>query len=139
MRSLTFVLLLAMFGFVNLSAQELNNNENKTAQELYDFHIKKMKTSKLVGWITLGSGAAMFIGGISQGTDYVIDTFNPTKEENTSVEWLTIGGGAVMLASIPFFIASGKHKKKAQIQLHNGAVGLNKEFKYSGISISFTF
>jgi hypothetical protein len=139
LRTLTLVLLLAFFGFFNLSAQELSNNENITAQELYDFHIEKKKTNNLVGWITLGSGTAMFIAGLSQGTDYVIDTFDPTKEENKSVEWLMIGGGAVMLASIPFFIASGKHKKKAQIQLHNGAVGINKEFKYSGISISFAF
>jgi len=47
--------------------------------------------------------------------------------------------GAVTLVSIPLFISAGKHKKKAKIQLQNGAVVFNNEFKYSGVSFTFAF
>ncbi len=48
-------------------------------------------------------------------------------------------GGAVTLVSIPLFISVGKQKKQAKIQLQNGAVGFNNEFKYSGVSFTFAF
>ena len=53
--------------------------------------------------------------------------------------WLIYLGGGIGLSSIYFFNKASKHKKKASLQLINGAVGFNKEYKFSGVSITYTF
>ena len=121
----------------NVSAQVLEDSTNQTPQELYDFHISKHKANKTAGWITLGGGVAMIIGGIGWNMSGGILDSDTTN--NNKGLWLSYLGGATTLTSIPLFIAAGKHKKKTKVQLQNGAIGLSNKFKYSGISISYSF
>ena len=118
----------------NALGQVLAEEKNQSPQELYDFHISKKKVNNTAGWITLGGGVAMIIGGFgwNSSTGFDGDTTN-----NSDGVWLSYLGGATTLVSIPLFIAAGKHKKKAKIQLQNGAVGFNN-LNYTGISISFS-
>ena len=98
---------------------------------------KNTKQTKTAGWITLGAGVAMTITGIGiNGGQGFSD--NPDKGIG-----LAYAGGAVALLSTPFFIASGKNKRKANLALKN--VGLsfgNKNFKQSNylvLSVSIPF
>lgn len=134
----TIVALAMSFCLLNWGySQQIPSNSNQSPQELYDFHIKKKNANKLGGWVAIGSGTIMIVSGLAWNlSGGVLD--NDTTNNNDGL-WLSYLGGAVTLTSIPFFIAAGKHKKKAEIQLKNGAIGLNREYKYSGMSISFTF
>jgi len=130
------LILVVFFSFIlTVQSQGLEDNTNQSPQEIYDYHISKMRVNKTAAWITLGGGVAMVVGGIVWNSSAF--TFGPDSEDVTDGLWLSYLGGATALVSIPLFIAAGKHKKKATIQLKNGAVGLNKKIKYSGISVSF--
>ena len=131
------IILLFCLGFLNNAiGQVLTEKQDQSPQELYDFHISKKKANKTAGWITFGGGVAMIVGGLGINTGGGIVDSDSTN--NNKGLWLSYVGAASTLASIPLFIASGKHNKKAKIQLQNGAVGLHKRFNYSGISIVFS-
>ena len=119
----------------NVKGKELQTQTNKTPQEVYEFHIQKRKSNKTAGWITLGSGTAMIIDELAININDGIED----SDETSKGLYLSYLGGAVTLVSIPLFISAGKHKKQAKIQLQNGAVGFNNEFKYSGVSFTFAF
>ena len=131
------IILFFCFGLFNSAiGQVLVNKENKTTQELYDFHISKKKTNKTAGWITLGGGVAMIVGGI--GINLSGGIVDNDSTNNSKGLWLSYVGGATTLLSIPLFISSSKHKKKANIQLQNGAVGFENKINYSGVSITLS-
>lgn len=131
-----FILFISLVFLNNVKGQELHTQINQTPQEIYDFHIQKRKNNKTAGWITLGSGVAMIIGGVAIN---ISGGVLGDSDETSKGLWLSYLGGAVTLVSIPLFISAGKHKRKAKIQLQNGAVGFNNEFKYSGVSFTFSF
>lgn len=137
MRQTILILLFTMGVFFNLSAQVMNSIEDKTPQQIYDFHISKKKANNTAAWITLGGGVAMIVWGI--GINLSGGILDDDTTNNSKGLWLSYLGAATTLTSIPLFISAGKHKKKAKIQLQNGAVGFNNEIKYSGISIVFSF
>ncbi|WP_242155954.1 hypothetical protein [Aestuariivivens sediminis] len=122
---------------LTVQSQVLEDKTKQSPQEVYDYHFSKMRSNKTAAWITLGGGVAMVVGGIVWNSSAF--TIGPDSEDVTDGLWLSYLGGATALASIPLFIAAGKHKKKAEIQLKNGAVGLIKKIKYSGISFSVNF
>lgn len=123
-----------LFLFSNIQAQVVKDYANMTTQERYEFHIDKKKANNTAAWITFGGGIAMFIGGIGINVGDGILSGN----ENKGL-WLSYLGGASVLTSIPLFIASGKHKRRAKIQLQNGAVGFNNKISYYGMSVTFSF
>ncbi len=129
------IILIFYLGFSNNAlGQVLTEEKNQSPQELYDFHISKKKVNKAAAWITLGGGIAMIVGGLGINTSEGLLSDDPNKGL-----WLSYLGGATTLVSIPFFIAGGKHKKKAKIQLQNGAIGINEKFNYTGVSVEFSF
>jgi len=137
MKTRLIILIFCLGFFNNALGQELTEELNKTPQELYDFHISKKKANNTAGWITLGGGIAMIVGGI--GINLSGGLLDEDTTNNNKGLWLSYLGGATTLSSIPLFIAGGKHKKNAQIQLQNGAVGFDNKFNYSGISVVYSF
>ncbi len=134
------IILIFYLGFVNNAiGQVLPVEKNQSSQELYDFHISKKKVNKTTAWLTLGGGIAMIVGGLAINMDQPSFGSNASSDDNNKGLWLSYLGGAATLVSIPLFIASGKHNKKAKIQLQNGAVGFENKINYSGISIAFSF
>ncbi|TJY34668.1 hypothetical protein [Pontimicrobium aquaticum] len=134
----TLLLIVFSLGFISqVVSQEIPKNSQKASQELYDFHIRKKKANKLAGWITLVGGVAMIVGGY--GINMSGGIVDGDSTNNNKGLWLSYLGGATTLASIPLFISAGKHKKKAKLQLQQGAIGLYDNVNYSGLSISFTF
>ncbi|MCK0178925.1 hypothetical protein MWU50_06470 [Flavobacteriaceae bacterium S0862] len=129
-----FLSLIFCLGSVNLSLAQLAETESqKTPQELYEFHIQKKKANLTAAWVVLGGGVALIAGGIATNINKCLLS---DCQDGMPLVYSGIGVG---LTSFVLFSNAGDHRKKANIQLQNGAVGLNKEFKYSGISIAFTF
>jgi hypothetical protein len=117
--------------------QAVTDVEKQSAQELYDFHISRKKENNTAGWITLGGGIAMIVGGMAFNlSGGIMD--NDTTNNNDGL-WLSYLGGATTLVSIPLFIAAGSHKRKAQIQVKNGAVGYDTRHNYSGVAMVLSF
>ena len=87
-------------------------------------YLKKSKNQKTAAWVLLGGGFALTTTSIVMASskiteDYVtviagVFSSEPVQENNYTAEnILLITGTASMLASIPFFIASKKNKRRA--------------------------
>lgn len=111
-------------------------------------YYKKSKKQKTTAWILLGSGVALFTGGLIahynyvNNPDHLLETlsFKVTTGEVVATVGVLIAGG-----SIPLFIASSKNKKKAKAasvfidmekaQVLQGAVFSNQSFPAVGVRI----
>ena len=90
--------------------------ENIFSQRLLDqnqiknFYLEKSKNQKTTGWILLGAGTALVIGG-----GYVFDkTWDDASSTTTDIAGFAILTGVIAdLASIPYFIGAGRNKRKA--------------------------
>jgi len=133
MKTRLIILIFCLGFFNNTLGQVLTEDLNQTTQELYEFHIQKKKANLTAAWIALGVGVAMIAGGISTNIN------NCLLSDCNDGKALAYSGIGVGLSSFVFFEIAGKHKKKAKIQLQNGAVGFNNDIKYSGISIVYSF
>ena len=87
-------------------------------------YLKKSKNQKTAAWVLLGGGFALTTTSVLLATPKAAEDFGntfatiftaePVPENDYTVEnILLITGTASMLASIPFFIASKKNKRKA--------------------------
>ena len=95
------VLIIAM---QSLNCQETETSTTRSNQEMYDFHFEKHKKLKKTGFILLGSGVAVFLGGGLIGA-------------NNDLEFGAVAmtaGALTTIASVPVFIVSGSNKRKAQ-------------------------
>jgi hypothetical protein len=114
--------------------QVLDTTQEKTNKEWYDFHIKKKKTNNTAGWITLGGGVAMILGGLAINVGDGILSDNGDKGL-----WLSYLGGAATVVSIPLFISAGSHKRKAKLYVEQGTVGLQKSSQFTGVTLHISF
>ena len=110
------IVLTLMFGFTTPSfCQETSSKKQLFTGEDY---LKKSQRQKKTGFILLGGGAASII----------ISAVIPRGESIGKINWYTwseehkndglkaafgLAGLASVLSSVPFFIASGKNKRKA--------------------------
>ena len=81
-------------------------------------YLKKSKTQKTVAWIFLGTGVALFTGGMIAHYNHVNnpDDFEDAIESAFGYDNATAVAGLGLIVaggSIPFFIVSSKNKKKA--------------------------
>ena len=101
MKKLLLIFILAMISFAGYSQTEKQDFSK-------DYYLEKSKRQETAGWVLLGAGTAMGIGGIiimDQG-----DIFSADFEAGAI---LVLAGAASGLASIPFFISSGSNSRKA--------------------------
>jgi hypothetical protein len=116
------ILFILLLSFQIAQSQVTDFTMHKSAQELFDYHTIKQKKNKTTAWILLGSGVAMTIGGFAilenNATTILTDIYSgKSSGDGTVSTLLIITGGASTLASIPFFISAGKHKRKATLSL----------------------
>ena len=73
-------------------------------------YLKKSKNQKTTAWVLLGGGAALI------GAGYLIDfTAGPGSFDDLAKRGAVVTVGAISsIVSIPFFIASGKNKRRAR-------------------------
>lgn len=110
------ILLLMVIGF-NSFCQQLKNKEQKLPVD----YLEKSKKQKTTGFILLGSGAAVFTGGA------LAIQHSQSKGENEFP--FLIGGLAMSIASIPFFISSTSNKHKAKLYMRKEALMLTPNMK----------
>lgn len=125
-------------------AQVIDSTTTKPPQELYDFHTLKQKRNKITAWVLVGSGLLMTMSGlVVNSADEAVGAATlglVDVEEVHKGDWLIYAGGATTLASIPFFISAGKHKKKASLSLkgEQNLVGNITSRKFNNLSIALT-
>ena len=144
----TFSILLLIF-FINILEinAQIKPGASINSQTLPDYLLKKSKNQKTAAWILLGSGSAVAIAGSIIGTNAVKnsnpnDPFDIFPPGSLAGGAMILGGIAAIVASVPFFIASGKNKRKANLILQNEPQSflrqLHKGKNYS-VGVSFNF
>jgi hypothetical protein len=144
----TFPILLLIF-FINIfriSAQ-INKPDSSINDQhkMVDLLLKKSKNQKTAAWILLGAGAGVAIAGGIIGTNAVEnsnpnDPFDIFPRGTLAGGGMVLGGAVAIIASVPFFIASGRNKKEANLFFRNESQSslhrLHKANVYSvGISL----
>jgi hypothetical protein len=110
------ILLLTVVAF-NTYCQQLKEKEHKLPAD----YLKKSKKQKTTGFMLLGGGVAMFTGGV------IAMEHTQSKGENEFP--FVVGGLAMSVASIPFFISSASNKHKAKLYMRKDALMLNLNLK----------
>jgi len=93
-----FIFILLIIVAANSFSQDSTANVPATKTD----YLKKSKGQKTAAWIMLGAGVAMF--AIAAPGDVSFDAAGV----------LVVAGSALVLGSIPLFIAASKNKKKAK-------------------------
>lgn len=138
----SFLILLCLLYFLNISAQNIESSPQQVLR-LSD----KAKKQKSTGWILLGGGAGVTLIGAAIGVANVWDEI--LLEERGAVDAasvMVITGLVSMAGSIPFFIASGKNRKKAAalvfIKMENSSYVsqyTKTDINYPAITLSVSF
>lgn len=109
MKKITICLLLTAMAHFCFSQQT-----STTASKVETDYMKKSKNQKKVAWIMLGGGATFVLTGILiPHGEIVREDFWNTYENDGIKSTFVVTGFLSMIGSIPFFIASGKNKKRA--------------------------
>ncbi len=97
-----------------LSLQATSQQTTITNEKLQIDYQKKSTSQKTIAWILAGTGVTTVIISIAtfDGTEIFYSLAGNNKPINRFGA-LFFGGSAVALSSIPFFIISGKNKRKA--------------------------
>ena len=105
----TMLLILATTTF----CQQTKSSQPLTSED----YLKKSKKQKTSAWILLSGGGTLILTGIIIPKGEVIhENFLQKIYKNDGIKSTLISSGAVaMLGSIPFFIASAKNKRKANV------------------------
>jgi len=117
------ILILAIsFGAITTHAQITDKKDMSANTVDGNALLLKSKKQKTTGWIFLGGGAAIatiaLITGNSEADKDPGGFFTGDKKFETYGALMIIGGAAIA-GSIPFFIAAGKNKTKAELMLKN--------------------
>ena len=128
-----FILLLS---FQMAQGQVIEPQPEKTPQDLHDMYIKKQRTNEIAGWICLGSGVGMMIGGLSTAMNHLFSDGNEGSG-------LILAGIGFSLVSVPLFISAGSNKRKARMSLQGSTVSvINLNFektKYMSVAVKIYF
>lgn len=144
------ILLITVF-ILNISTahcqvdSSIDKATNQSQMNPYQVKAKKQKTA---AWVCLGGGFAFAATGIilstAKATTDVLYAFTlqETQSDYTGESILMITGAAAMAASIPLFIASGKNKQKAKLNVafQKGSEGLPVALskKIPGLTLSIS-
>lgn len=128
-----------------LQAQHLENSSSNLSGNNYKLYAKKYKKQKTTAWILLGGGTVLTVGGaIAQAATATMDLVTimvgaEPEEFNQTGTYVAYAGLATMATSIPFFIASGKNKNRANIALQEQKITMghkmSQQSNYQSISL----
>lgn len=145
-KTFSILLLISFINIFRISAQ-INKPDSSINDQhkMVDLLLKKSKNQKTAAWILLGAGAGVAIAGGIIGTNAVEnsnpnDPFDIFPRGTLAGGGMVLGGAVAMIASVPFFIASGRNKKEANLFFRNESQSslhrLHKANVYSvGISL----
>jgi hypothetical protein len=136
------LLMITMLWVTSIGVAQQNPPQYKYSKEEY---LKKSRTNKTVGWIMLGTGAAITATGLIIASSAPEDEFLP---EETYTGGIAMGVGLLsMVGSVPFFIVSGNQARKAATM--TAGIKMEKEMRlpsngmgqtaYPAISVKLNF
>ena len=127
MKKLLFLCIVCLCATTHTNAQMRDTTVNMNMHKVdANSLLQKSKKQKTTAWILLGGGAGIVATAvIITLSDGFLSLFDQKKDNNRGV--LLAAGGAVMLGSIPFFIASGNNKRKANLILKDVTVLCNPQ------------
>ena len=139
-----YLFLFFLIAFQQTQSQVIEPTTNKSSQELYEFYTLKQKKNKTAAWIMLGGGLVITMAGlVVNSEDEVGEMLTLGFMEFEKVhkgDWMIYLGSATTLASVPFFIAAGKNKRKAWLSLkkvQNSVGNINFDnLNYLSVSIT---
>ncbi len=124
MKKVIVILLLSIFATgLHITAQ-ISNTPSKTNKLEANALLLKSKKQNTVAWILLGGGIAFYATGL------IVYSNEKAKNPSAELDILPKGtafsalGGSMMIASIPFFLSSGKNKRKANLTIKNETVNI---------------
>ena len=88
--------------------------KDSLSKQSFEYYMHKKKSQRTVGFVFLGAGVGLTSLGIILVSRQLLNIFNPDKLNTTGGEILFWTGLASMVTSVPFFIAAGKNRKKAE-------------------------
>jgi hypothetical protein len=134
-----FTVLSLVLSMVNQSfGQEVTSLDDQSKEYLYDFHMSKHKKLKKTGFILLGAGVAATIGGV-----LIMENSGLFTNESGAGAILFLAGVMTTSSSIPVFIVSGSHKRKASALVNVGGynridfTGTDPKLVSVGVKIEF--
>ena len=129
---LSVLFLLQLFSMCT-SGQELDPPVNRTPQQSHDYFMKKSRNNRTAGWVLVGTGSALYIGGALSISQLDID----------AASTLVVLVVACCLASIPFFKIGSRNKKKAKLALSNQPVSYGcyrmQKMSYPSVGLQINF
>ena len=121
------------------NAQPIDSTNSITPKLHSDQLFQKARNQKTTAWIFLAGGAGIAIAGLVVGESTVnhvgIDPIDKIYSDLQTGSMLLLAGGASMLASIPFFVASGKNGRKARITFNNESNSILRQLHHKGNNI----
>ena len=134
-----FTVLSLVLSMVNQSfGQEVTSLDDQSKEYLYDFHMSKHKQLKKTGFILLGAGAAAIISGV-----LIFENSGLYSDESSAAALIWLAGSASAISSIPVFIISASHKRKASAMVNVGRyhridfTGTDPKLVSVGVKIEF--
>jgi hypothetical protein len=128
MKNIFILSFLALLILQSVKGQKNDTSGISSPQALHDMFMHKRAANNTVGWLMLGSGVGLAIAGIAINLDsgFNIDLSGgnaaASTDNNSKGLWLSYLGGAMTLASIPFFISAHDNKIKAKLALKGESV-----------------
>ncbi len=132
-------ILVSLFCFFTMIAEtkaQLDTAKPIPVKSGYDLLLKKARNQKTIAWVFLGGGIGLAITGAVIGTN-VVDNVGSQSIDKLGASLQTgsvllLAGGVCMASSIPFFISSGKNRRKASVVLKNESTFLLQQLHYKG-------
>lgn len=137
MKSSLLLLLALLCSVQMMQGQVIDSTMTESKKEMYDFYLDRSKKLKKTGHILLAAGGGAVLTGILIGAN--------------ADGWSGAGTGALIfvagvgssIASIPLFITAHNHKKKAELIMSAGNLGLQGgtlyESGYASVSLRIGF
>jgi|GEM_PF-1678416 hypothetical protein len=101
--------------------QVIELSQEKSPQELFNFHTLKQNKNKKAAWKCLSGGAILVVTGAYAG----VGGFANEKSGLAVVGVAAMAIGSIAtIASIPLYISAGNHKRKARMSLQSGTVAI---------------
>ena len=141
MKKIITLFIAVLFSMQLVSAQKIDTSIYHSPQDLHNFYWQKHKTNRIIGQSCLGAGIIMItVGTVTIANHIQIFGPGPGGHKNTQGQFLFFLGTATALASIPFFISSGKNKRKAMLAIKSENVSFGNKIlsRYNYRAISLT-
>lgn len=92
-----------------------------------DFLLKRARTQKAIAWTLLGVGVgtAALTSIIIRNSDPLRVLENIASDKGSFGGVFIIAGGALMVSSVPLFIASGRNRRNAQLMIRKENTGFS--------------